>query len=429
MKGSKRIDELEPAVQINEDDSFIVQQSEATRKLTGNQINSHIQMVANKTVNPLMVLSKATGEGVVTINGTADYPLQSLVITGETLRDGIPQPNNPVIPVSPGDGGVISVKVCGKNLVDKNGVKTNYYVNASGEEVRDPSWCVATIPVFGGASIAITATTQGAAPRYCFYDDAGLLLLATQSKVINIPQSAKYAKLSVRTTELDGFMAEYGPTQTPYEPYKGQTATIPDHPLMSFGSATDTINPLTGDGLQTWGKIEFDGSEQWIAPTGSYANYTYCVAITGKALGHQTSICSHHQNVNQAFSVNVGKPGMYCDHPSNTNVYFVSEKPTLDDFKSWLTEQKAAGTPVTLWYQLAQPTTYQVTPAALRSYDGVTIITVSGASGEPGLGINLTVALNTTAVIAGQQKQIDELRELISKLQSAALMEEIGVTK
>ena len=97
-------------------------------------------------------------------------------------------------------------------------------------------------------------------------------------------------------------------------------------------------------------KLEFDGSERWIALTGSYANYTYCVAIIGKALGHQISICSHHQNVNQAFSANIGKSGMYCDHPSNTNVYFVSEKPTLDDFKFWLTEQKAVGTPVTLWY-------------------------------------------------------------------------------
>lgn len=90
MKGSKRIDELESAVQINEDDSFIVQQSEATRKLTGNQINSHIQMVVNKTVNPLLVLSKVTGEGVVTINDTANYPLQALVVTGATQRDGAP---------------------------------------------------------------------------------------------------------------------------------------------------------------------------------------------------------------------------------------------------------------------------------------------------------------------------------------------------
>lgn len=90
MKGSKRIDELESAVQINEDDSFIVQQSEATRKLTGNQINSHIQMVVNKTVNPLLVLSKVTGEGVVTINDTANYPLQTLVVTGATQWDGAP---------------------------------------------------------------------------------------------------------------------------------------------------------------------------------------------------------------------------------------------------------------------------------------------------------------------------------------------------
>ena len=208
-------------------------------------------------------------------------------------------------------------------------------------------------------------------------------------------------------------------TIPPYQPYKGQTVTITNHPFMSVGSASDTIDLLTGDGLQTWNKMEFDGSERWIALTGSYANYTYCVAITGKTLGHQTSICSYHQNVNQAFSANIGKPGMYCDHPSNTNVYFVSEKPTLDDFKSWLTEQKAVGTPVTLWYQLAQPATYQATPVIrftqLRRH---TTIASYGASGKPSPGVEVTAVavLDATTVVADQQKQIDELRELISNL-------------
>lgn len=402
MKGSKRIDELEPAVQINEDDSFIVQQSEATRKLTGNQINSHIQMVANKTVNPLLVLSKATGEGVVTINGAADYPLQSLVITGETRRDGTPEPNNPVIPVSPGDGGAIGVKVCGKNLVDKTDVKTNCYVNASGEEARDQSWCVATIPVFEGASIAITATTQGAAPRYCFYDDAGLLLLATQSKVINIPQSARYAKLSIRTTELDGFMAEYGSTQTVYEPYRGQTVTIPvDQPIMRIVSVADTIDLLTGAGLKMWGKIEFDGTETWRPLTGApYAEYTYYTTVDTKLIGHQTSICSHFENVSRAYNVGVGAPGMYCDHGEIENIYFVTNFPDVDEFKTWLTQQQAAGTPVTVWYQLAQPTTYQVTPVSnLRSCDGTTTVAAYGAPGEPFPGIESTVVQNINLVL------------------------------
>ena len=212
-------------------------------------------------------------------------------------------------------------------------------------------------------------------------------------------------------------------TVPPYEPYKGQTVAIPvERPIMRIGGVADTINPLTGDGLQTWGKIEFDGSERWIALTGSYANYTYCVAITGKTLGHQTSICSHHQNVNQAFSANIGKPGMYCDHPSNTNVYFVSNKPTLDDFKSWLMEQKDSGTPVTLWYQLAQPTTYQVTPVSdLRSYDGTTIIAAYGSISEPLPSVEVTTVQNANLMIQEQQSAINSLSERIAALEGLTI--------
>lgn len=347
---------------------------------------------------PALLTTTAEGTGTVTMANTADYPLQALAITGATQQDGTPEPGSPIYPVSVGDGGTIDVKVCGQNLLDWEGAVnySNWHTTALDDDhpygyypylivngfVPGETYTIAadSIPELGAADVyCLLGTYPGAnkgqtnwlyhktadalcrpirtfvADAYTYYLNCNGCKVDTVSQVVHdwLPNLRIYQ---------GSYTAD---TIPPYEPYSGQTATIPvERPIMRIGDVADTINSLTGDGLQTWGKIEFDGSEQWIAPTGSYANYTYCVAITGKALGHQTSICSHHQNVNQAFSVNVGKPGMYCDHPSNTNVYFVSEKPTLDDFKSWLTEQKAAGAPVTLWYQLAQPTTYQVTPVS-----------------------------------------------------------------
>ena len=386
-------------------------------------------------ISPALLTTTAAGTGTVTMGSTADYPLQALAITGQTQQDGIPQPNNPVIPVSPGDGGVISVKVCGKNLVDKNGVKTNYYVNASGEEVRDPSWCVATIPVFGGASIAITATTQGAAPRYCFYDDAGLLLLATQSKVINIPQLAKYAKLSVRTTELDGFMAEYGSIQTIYEPYKDQTATISDRPLMRVGSVADSADFLSRQITRAVSEVSLDGASEW---TGFSAFDTgYCIAVVEMPTlkggnGITGALCNYFPEAGRAAVVNrppvadgfalipSGDRGRLYIALAQSNLSDVS----LEGFKAWLSDH-----PIKIWAEAVAPTQEQIESTALHSYDGTTTISVYGTPGEPSPEIEVKAVLDATTVVADQQGQIDDLREMINNLQAAALAAEIGGTQ
>lgn len=415
-------------------------------------------------ISPALLTGTAAGTGAVVIANTADYPLQSLAITGATQQDSTPEPGSPVYPVSLGDGGTLGVKACARNLLDWEGAAdySNWHTTSLDDDhpygyypylivdgfVPGETYTIAadSIPALGAADLyCLLGTYPGAnkgqtnwlyhktteslcrpvrtfaADAYTYYLNCSGCRADTVNQVVHdwLPNLRIYQ---------GSYTAD---TVPPYEPYKGQTVAIPvERPIMCIGGVADTINPLTGDGLQTWNKLEFGGSERWIALTGSYANYTYCVAITGKTLGHQTSICSHHQNVNQAFSVNIGNPGMYCDHPSNTNVYFVSEKSTLGEFTAWLAEQKAAGTPVTLWYQLAQPTTYQVTPVSdLRSYDSATTISVYGASGEPSPEIEAKAVLDATTVVANQQKQIDELRDMINNLQSVALAAEIGGTQ
>lgn len=53
-------------------------------------------------------------------------------------------------------------------------------------------------------------------------------------------------------------------------------------------------------------------------------------------------------------------PWTYSDHQTSTSKYFVVPKSEIADiaaWKSWLAAQKAAGTPVTIVYELAAPTT------------------------------------------------------------------------
>lgn len=415
-------------------------------------------------ISPALLTGTAAGTGAVTMDNTADYPLQSLVITGETQRDGVPEPANPVYPVSLGNSGTIGVKVCGRNLLDWEGAAdyNNWHTTSLDDDhpygyypylivngfVPGVTYTIAadSIPALGAADLyCLLGTYPGAnkgQANWMYHKTSDVLCKSIRTFVAD--SRTYYLNCNGCKVDTVGqvvhdwlpnlriYQGSYtADTIPPYQPYKGQTVTIPvERPIMRIGSAADTVDLSTGDGLQMCDKIEFDGTEKWFSPPGSYANYTYCVMISKKAPGNQTSVCSHYRNVDQAYSANIGEPGMYCDHKINLYIYFVSEKSTLGEFTAWLAEQKAAGTPVTLWYQLAQPTTYQVTPVSnLRSCDGTTTVAAYGAPGEPSPEIEVKAVLDATTVVTDQQAQIDELREMISNLQSVALTEEIGGAK
>ena len=163
---------------------------------------------AADSVGDVSVLKTAmTGTGGVTLEYTADRPLKSLTISGV-------------------DVGNVNVWLCGKNIFDKSRAKNGYYVDANGNEVAGANWCVATIPLPPNRSVAITASYQGGAPRYCFFDSGGTLLLATQSKTLTTPDGTAYAKISISKNELDTFLVEFSSAQTEYTPYTGVEVVV-----------------------------------------------------------------------------------------------------------------------------------------------------------------------------------------------------------
>lgn len=430
MKGSKRIDELEPAVQINEDDSFIVQQSEATRKLTGNQINSHIQMVANKTVNPLLVLSKATGEGVVTINGAADYPLQSLVITGETRRDGTPEPDNPVHPVSLGDSGTINIKVCGANMLDWQSARhannwandggVNHYIPITGFVVgKDYTICCDSIPtqtVPIGLCVA-RASVWPSAVGWIYNNShpewgSNLRTWTATQEVYYL--SGYFADLSILPTMVDDWLPNLriyqgnytADTIPPYEPYKGQTVTIPaERPIMRIGSAADRVDFTTGKIVRAIQELSIGESAAWY----DFKTYDtgYCtVAVEMPTLkgsnGFTGTLCNYFIEGGRGAVVNrppvadgfalipSGNHARLHVALAQSNLSDVS----LDGFKAWLSSH-----PMKIWAEAVDLTEEQIEPAALRSYDGTTTIAAYGAPGEPFPGIESTAVQNINLVL------------------------------
>lgn len=115
--------------------------------------------------------------------------------------------------------------------------------------------------------------------------------------------------------------------------------------------------------------------------------WCYVATLSKKTIGYQMSKCNRFANINAAFSIASGS-GIYSDHPSRSYTYFVSDIPTLSEFKAWLTEQSESNNPVILVYKLANPVVEQYEPQYLFALRGTADVTQNG--------IGLTADLSAT---------------------------------
>lgn len=139
-----------------------------------------------------------------------------------------------------------------------------------------------------------------------------------------------------------------------YEPYKD------DYVLNSVGDVADTYNPLTGEYVQRVGKLVLDGSENWtmtpiIDNTARFYKYISGVAIPESNGNAANIICTHYNNksVNNLMSSTLSG----CGISTGGNLSIRDNFTDVDSFKAYLQKQYTNGTPVTIYYELAEPVT------------------------------------------------------------------------
>lgn len=189
--------------------------------------------------------------------------------------------------------------------------------------------------------------------------------ILTAKKTATITKMILHGKANTRKDDYD--VEEFGlfeiledNTNIEYEPYKEpQTVRLQlEKPLTKW----DRLEKREG----VWGIARQSVREEltqynfdtYILPSGSYPTGVYCYATkkSNAVLENQSSFCTHFKNSNYAYSITNAKVGIYSDHGKVQYKYFVSDKPTVDEFKTWLVQQKEAGTPVELVYKTAEET-------------------------------------------------------------------------
>lgn len=143
------------------------------------------------------------------------------------------------------------------------------------------------------------------------------------------------------------------------------------------------------------GKEIWNGSETWVGYSSTDSRpantYVYYISFNNSVYGYNISQCSSFKNRRMAWSY--GDVGTYSDHPSNNYKYFVSNLPTVTEFKSWLTRNN-----ITINCGFATPTWEPLDDASqkalnnLLSYSGKDYIYTT----DP-LGTNFSVAVKSRA--------------------------------
>ena len=299
---------------------------------------------------------------------------------GNTETSGIASPSSPI--------NIDGVGNKTANLFNKATALANKAVSDTTGDLLNMNDLNASdyILVSGMSKISITDTS---ASRWGAFYDANKEFISGfngyGTKVI--PQNAVYMRITVTDAFLDSCMANEGETLLPFEPYGYKISILKDlspltpiylsQQLMQIGDTTDDYSS-SGTATYNIRKLVITGEETGWSQDGTYGSnnryrlYLSNVKNTGTYI---TDFYNSHFKVQVGFDAYTsviwygGSQYVYMSVPS-------SDYPTIADFKTWLQQQYAAGTPVTIYYLRATSTTETVTALSIPTTGGEVSIDV-----------------------------------------------------
>lgn len=263
-------------------------------------------------------------------------------LKGNMTQTGTPTPQTPIQP-----------QECGGrtgNLFDEKYPSISPTIQYMPMFVGDGTFTLSsTTPQMpnGAACLFLIAgiVSSGAGPQNKVYNEQSITVDSSNGYI-----TIAYRNVSVYDPRNEKTMLNTGSTPLPYEPY-GYKIPI---------SSANTTTPVYLGEVESTRRIykyEFTGSERWSADTENY--YSFVPQTYGEGVPYSAIICSHCSN---ATNNNTGKAVFFkkTDFPDIT---------TGEELKQYCSDQYAAGTPVTVWYVLATPTTGKINEPLMKIGD------------------------------------------------------------
>lgn len=311
-------------------------------------------------------------------------------LKGNMEQSGTPTPQNPIQPQECGDLTGNLLNAAEYFSPSKWTQKTNYFINckmsaADAEKFKDVLTArgylqgISQSLVFGfldadqNSLPDANRILNNGALRNVSYDfsnssDIYIYIGHTSGIQTGFPEIAD-------TFNNYNIMINTGSNPLPYEPYGVKI------PILN-NSQTTNVYLKTTQTIRQIKKLVLTGEENWVMSVleGHNGFLTYAPQTQTGAIN---CICSHYKvlysNTNNAI--------YFINNPINGRfVIFDDRYSSTDDFKAYLAQQYATGTPVTVWYVLAEPTTGILNEPLRKIGDyadtvsGITIPTIAGAN-------------------------------------------------
>ena len=352
------------------------------------------------------IVCHADGE-VITLNDASDNYLRGLRIFGKSTQDGTPTPENPVEIVSIENP---VVTVAGKNLIPfpytdgsltKNGVEFSVLndgsIQLSGTATDNTLFRIfsGSMPLCGTFTFSGVMNGEGEDSCYMqlYVDNVFQLPMYNGSQTYNVDKKVTAISLFVKGGKTVNTIVkpqlEVGSVVTDYEPYSGKVIrdnrTLCGIPVASGGNYTDEngqqwicdeVDFERGVYVQRVRVKAFDGTEGWV-----YESNNKYFMLTNSVLSGANialSLSSHfYRGITSDSGVFfVGSAGVAFYHTSTS----------VSEWKEFLSEQTANGTPVKLLYALATKIETPLSETELAAYRALhtnkpntTILNDSGA--------------------------------------------------
>ena len=298
------------------------------------------------------------------------------------------------------------------------GTKTTYRL-----VVQDSSWNVLAIDIGTGVTFTLSSETTVKVNIYIqgSYSANNLLfkpmisLDGGEYEQYGISPSPDFLS-PIQNIEGD---IEVKVTGKNFEPYQSQTVTFP----LAEGQKLMEGSYLADDGIHHKKKqIVLDGTEKWTltARDNYYAFWVLNTDVYGALEKAHKKICTHFKYSSNGYtSANLNS---LCENTYNRAMFLfkIDFCTTVEEWKSWLAQQKANGTPVIVEYELAEEEIVPYTAEQQEAWNKIeqlhTYKNVTNIYSEAELDIVYVRDNGLTSVFAtklGMNSEIKQTKELI----------------
>lgn len=345
-------------------------------------------------------------------------PLCGLNVYGKSTQDGTPTPDAPVPIVSAGDGGKVTVKVTGRNLLNipdgsatARGVTVTAkdgLISISGTAISS-GYAWSNIQPFITSGVVILSSSITSPKVKLVSETWGVVLTSgIADKMSNMATRIVFIVTEGQTYNLTGVKVqlELGTTATAYSPYREQLLTLPTPnglpgiPVTFGGNYTDQngqqwvcdeVDLERGVKVQRVYKVEVDGKTARFAQAATYVN----LSLRGLPI----ALYAKGQRI-YATSTFTSLPWFF--NTVNGQFLYLIKEDSSDQLNESCKKQLGK-----VYYALATPIETPLTPAEIAAYKALTAYgpdTVVQAS--DGAGIKLDYQRDVNLVVKNLEDAI-----------------------